>query len=226
ELNISPGQNLLDVGSGSGAIDRWLAGRTKGANQITGVDVNAYLIGEARDLVRRQGLDGIIRFEKASALELPFPDASFDRVFSSTVMEELDADRMLAELVRVTRPGGQVAVITRAVDMGRLVNLPVGTQLKARLEAPGGGGLDPLGCADASLYGRFARAGLEQVRKIPQIAAFGDAGGAYEQSVIGMLFGSLDATENAEARAALAKSREDGSFVVTAPFHGALGTKK
>ncbi len=225
EMAIAPGQSLLDVGSGSGAIDRWFARRSDGANPITGVDVNAYLIGEATDLARREGLGDVIEFREANALSLPFAEDSFDHVFSSTVMEELDARRMLAELVRVTKPGGRIGVITRAVDLPRLVNLPLPAQLKAKLEAPGFGGVDARGCADASLYARFIEAGLCHIRKIPQIAAFDDPDGAYEQSLIGTLFGSLDADENTEARAALASAREDGTFLVTTPFHGAVGTK-
>ncbi len=225
EMAIRPGQNLLDVGSGSGAIDRWLARRTAGANPITGVDVNAYLIGEAVDLARRDRLDQVIEFREASALALPFAENSFDHVFSSTVMEELDATRMLAELVRVCRPGGRIGVITRSIDMPRLVNLPLPARLKAKLEAPGIGAIEQGGCADASLYARFIEAGLHHLRKIPQIAAFDDPDGVYEQSILGTLFASLEAEENSQARAALASARAAGTFLFTSPFHGAVGTK-
>jgi hypothetical protein len=49
---------------------------------------------------------------------------------SSTVFEEGDADRMLAEIVRVTRPGGRIGIGT--VDMPFWVNLPSGAEGKSR----------------------------------------------------------------------------------------------
>jgi hypothetical protein len=69
-------------------------------------------------------------------------------------MEEGDADRMLAELVRVTKPGGRVAVIVRAVDMPSWVNLPLSAAVRGKADQPGmvSGGVAAAGCADASLY--------------------------------------------------------------------------
>ena len=90
---------------------------------------------------------------------------------SVTVIEETDADRMLAEMVRVTKPGGRVAVISRAVDMPRPMNLPLSISLKAKVEAPQGQA-SPHGCADAGLYRRVLQAGLTQVKMLPQLAAF------------------------------------------------------
>jgi hypothetical protein len=52
---------------------------------------------------------------------------------------EGDADRMLAELVRVTQPGGRVVVSVRAIDIPWWVHVPVGAALKTQLDAP----LDP-----------------------------------------------------------------------------------
>ena len=49
-------------------------------------------------------------------------------------MERVDADRMLEEMIRVTKPGGRVAVLVQATDRSRLVNLPLGAELKAKVE--------------------------------------------------------------------------------------------
>ncbi len=91
----------------------------------------------------------------------------------STVAEEGDAERMLSELVRVTKPGGRVGVIVRAIDRGCWVNLPLDPALKAKVEMPGmiGGGMSPQGCADASLYTRFHALGLKELRGFPQLVA-------------------------------------------------------
>jgi len=53
----------------------------------------------------------------------PLAANSVDVALSCTVMEEGDADRMLGELVRVTRPGGRVGAIVRALDMPWWANL-------------------------------------------------------------------------------------------------------
>ena len=53
-------------------------------------------------------------------------------------MEEVDADRMLAELVRIAKPGGRVAVGVRAVDRGQWTNLPLPAPLKEKIEEPVG----------------------------------------------------------------------------------------
>src|SRR5438067_12620013 len=88
-------------------------------------------------------------------------------------MEEGDAEKMLAELIRVTRPGGRIGVIVRAVDMPGWVNLPVSQAIKAKVEPPGlfGAGVVPGGCADASLYRRFRAVGLTVVGLFPQLTA-------------------------------------------------------
>jgi SAM-dependent methyltransferase len=158
ETRLRPGESVLEVGCGTGVLDRWLVRRTAQANRITGVDINRYLLREAAALARRDGFDGAIDFREGNAEALPFPDAAFDVVMSVTVIEEADADRMLAEMVRVTKPGGRVAVIARSVDMPFLMNVSLSPGLKAKVEMPGAvGGVAPQGCADASLYRRARR---------------------------------------------------------------------
>ena len=44
---------------------------------------------------------------------------------SSAVCEQSDADRMLAEVVRVMQPGGRIGIVVRAVDMPFWINLPL-----------------------------------------------------------------------------------------------------
>src|SRR2546422_196531 len=74
------------------------------------------------------------RSREGSAEAIPLPDHSFDIVFSSTVMEEVDADRMMAELVRIAKPGGSVAVIVRAVDRGNWTNAPLPAEIRRLVE--------------------------------------------------------------------------------------------
>ena len=53
EVQPRPGEAVLEVGCGSGVLDRWLARRTGGAHRITGVDINPYLLREAKALARQ-----------------------------------------------------------------------------------------------------------------------------------------------------------------------------
>jgi SAM-dependent methyltransferase len=131
------------------------------------VDLNGYLLSEARALAEAEGVGGRIEFREGSALSLPFPDGSFDVTLSVTMLEELDADSALAELVRVTRPGGRVVVAVRAVDLPLVVNMTTDERIRAQVEAPGFGTVSPTGCADASLYQRMRAAGLTGGRFFP-----------------------------------------------------------
>jgi hypothetical protein len=48
EIDLQPGERLLDVGCGSGAVSRWVAHQTKGQNPILGIDINDYLLRRRR----------------------------------------------------------------------------------------------------------------------------------------------------------------------------------
>src|ERR1700731_3995618 len=172
-LAIMPGESVLEVGCGSGVIMRELARRTGGANRLIGRDISPYLLREARALARREGLLDWIDFSEGLAEALPLPDGAVDVALSSTVFEEGDAELMLSEIVRVTRPGGRVGIVVRAIDMPFWVNLPLEPALKAKVDAPGiiGGGAAPKGVADMSLYRRLAALGLTVLRCFPQLVS-------------------------------------------------------
>jgi ubiquinone/menaquinone biosynthesis C-methylase UbiE len=91
-----------------------MACRFARANPIVAVDVNPYLLREAATLTQGAGLAAAIEFRAGNAEALPFPDGSFDVAYAFTVLEEGDADRMLAALARVVRPGGRVGVLSVA----------------------------------------------------------------------------------------------------------------
>ena len=223
---LRSGEAVLEVGCGSGVLARWLARRTAGRNRITGVDINPYLLREAKALARQEGLEGAIEFREGNAEALPFSDNSFEVVMSVTVIEETDADRMLAEMVRVTKPGGRVAVIARALDLASPMNLPLSASLKAKVEAPGFfGNVSPRGCADASLYRRVRQAGLTQVKILPQLTAFDGADPTVLQFLEVGRLRTLNEEEVRELQAARAEAEAAGTFFMTWPHHCAVGTK-
>ena len=135
QTELQPGESVLEVGCGTGVLCRWLASETSGRNPVMGVDVNTFFLREGSEIARREGVGDAVSFREGSAEQMPFDDNSFDAVFSSTVIQRVNADLMLPEMVRVARPGGRVAVLGHAHDMNRWVNLPLRGCLK-RL-APG-----------------------------------------------------------------------------------------
>jgi SAM-dependent methyltransferase len=219
-VKLAPGERLLEVGCGCGAVSRWLAERTHRANPIMGVDINRFLLSEAEILRDEAGLGPVITFMEGDAHGLPLADASFDAVVSITMLEEVDADRALAEMVRVTRPGGQVGIAIRALDMDPLVgaDLPQSIMDKVRtgLRAAGAG---ERGCADASLYRRMAAVGLTRLSGLPQFNC-----AAHLQPVVrDLASANLDSEELDVWTKAVAAVGE--AFLIAMPMHAAIGTK-
>ena len=220
------GETVLEVGCGSGAVARALVNRRGGANQVVATDINPYILSEARALARDNGLLGAIKFEQANAEALPSPDAHFDVAVCTTVLEEGDADRMVAELARVTRLGGRIAVLTRAIDVGWWTNLPVPGELKSRIDALGpstGAGVGDRGCADASLYTRLTKAGLTPSILGPQFAIYSD--GERLADVLDRLIGVLSESDARLCRDAIQQAKMNGTLFVAEPFHCAVVKK-
>jgi SAM-dependent methyltransferase len=221
------GGTALDVGCGPGALARRLAAGPAPPAAVVGVDINAYLLGEAAALARGAGLAGRLTFARGDAAALPFPDASFDAALASTLLEEVDADRALAELARVVRPGGRVAVAVRAADLPLWDSLPLRPAVRAKLDRRPGSGAAPGGCADASLYRRFRALGLTAVALGPRLAVdhWEAAPPDLRAWITGPMEAALDAAELAEWRAAAAEAAAAGSFLWAQAFHCAVGTR-
>jgi len=228
-VRIKPGEVILEVGGGSGVVLREIARQTAGANPIIDIDVNPYLLREAASLAKQAGLAERMTFQEGSAEAIPLEASSVDVALSFTVMEEGDADRMLDELVRVTRAGGRIAAVVRALDMPWWANLPVSAELRAKAGRPGsiGAGAAAAGCADASLYNRFEAAGLTDLRFFPQLVAVAPTIepvrlASMEQQILA----TLTAEEAAEWREAAALAKADGTFFIASPHYCAVGTKR
>jgi ubiquinone/menaquinone biosynthesis C-methylase UbiE len=105
-LQVLPGTEMLDVGCGAGQIA--IPAAQAGA-RVTGVDIAANLIARARERAAAAGVDA--RFDEGDAENLPYPDASFDLVVSLIgAMFAPRPDLVAAELLRVCRPGGRIAM--------------------------------------------------------------------------------------------------------------------
>jgi ubiquinone/menaquinone biosynthesis C-methylase UbiE len=100
---IEPGQRVLDVGCGPGALTTELVARV-GAGNVSAVDPSEPFVAAARE--RHPGVD----VQRANAEALPFADASFDAALAQLVVHFMDDPVAgLREMARVTRTGGAVA---------------------------------------------------------------------------------------------------------------------
>jgi ubiquinone/menaquinone biosynthesis C-methylase UbiE len=104
-INLS-GRRILDIGSGLGGVDILLAS-AHGASEVIGIDVEPQLVEAARTLVASRGLSERVTFRLVKPGPLPFPDSSFDVVFSKDAMVHIeDKAALYAEIMRVLKPGG------------------------------------------------------------------------------------------------------------------------
>ncbi len=115
ELDIFPGERILDVacGSGNGAI----AAARRSWGNVVGVDFVPALLERGRERATAERLD--IEFVEGDATDLPFEDAQFDVVMSVFgAMFAADQEKTAAELLRVCKPGGRIGMANWVPDSG------------------------------------------------------------------------------------------------------------
>jgi ubiquinone/menaquinone biosynthesis C-methylase UbiE len=107
--------DVLDVGCGTGEFSSRVAALFPRAS-VTGVDLLESHLELARQ--RYRGFGDRLRFQQADAFELPFEKGSFDLVACRHMLQAVpEPERVLAEMVRVTRPGGVVHLIPEDYEM-------------------------------------------------------------------------------------------------------------
>jgi len=109
KLRLKPGLRVLDIGCGLGGTARFLA--TAHGCRVSGVDITPEYIEVGNSLNKQLGLNGQIELKVASALDIPYEDATFDRCSMLHVgMNILDKDALFSEIGRVTKPGSLLVV--------------------------------------------------------------------------------------------------------------------
>lgn len=119
EAGIKSGHSVLDLGCGTATLTLLIKRRYRGAN-VVGIDGDRAVLAIVQRKVDKAGLEVDLDFGLAG--DLPYPDASFDRVLSSLLFHHLTRKQKreaLAEVMRVLRPGGELHV----ADWGEARNI-------------------------------------------------------------------------------------------------------
>lgn len=220
DLALQPGAKVLDVGCGSGAIAIQFVQHTRGANPLTALDLSPYLLGEAR--IAAAQAQAAITFEQGSAETLPFADNSFDAAYTVTVLEECDAARALAELKRVVKPGGRVAVVVRAIELHSWWNMPVTDDLRAKFNMPASS-VAAAGVATAALYDMCLAAGFKTVRMGPYTVSSERTDGPVFGQPEAHALSLLSPAEQQAFHTAKAQALADGTLFMTRGHHCFVG---
>jgi ubiquinone/menaquinone biosynthesis C-methylase UbiE len=160
-MEIQAGHRVLDLGCGPGSDTIALADLVGDTGQVHGVDFDPEMVEEANARAAAAGLDDRVLHRQADAAALPFDDDVFDSCRSERVFQHLpDPAAALAEMIRVTRPGGRIVVLD--TDYGSVsiasevpeVERRVAEHYQSMINSP---------FAARSLYRSFKTAGLDDV---------------------------------------------------------------
>lgn len=210
-LRPQPGARLLDAGCGPGDDVLELARQVGPHGRVVGVDVREPMIAEARRRVAASDLP--VEFHVGDIYALDLPADSFDGCRADRVFQHLERpEQALAELVRVTRPGGVVVVFD--VDWATLV-VDAPDQATTRAILQRGCDEHANGWAGRALWRQFHAAGLRDV------AVSLDGGAVTDYALADQIFGLRDEAHvaaregliSAEAAAAWVESLEAAARV-------------
>lgn len=164
-LGLRPGARILDVGCGPGDDARMIGEIVGPTGSVVGVDASETMVATARQ--RLEGLDLPVEYRVMDAASLDFEGDTFDGSRADRVLQHVeDPERVLAEMIRVTKPGGVVAISdtdwgTIALDMSnRAMVRWMTTMISERI---------PNGWIGRELPRLFRSAGLQTIEVVPHV---------------------------------------------------------
>jgi ubiquinone/menaquinone biosynthesis C-methylase UbiE len=114
---INPGDNVLEIGCGTGSLTLAAKERAGPSGEVAGIDIAPEMVAKARQKAARNRAD--ISFQEGSIAEIPFPDDRFDVVMCSFMIYHMPDDvRMkgFLEIYRVLKPGGHLFILDAALS--------------------------------------------------------------------------------------------------------------
>jgi ubiquinone/menaquinone biosynthesis C-methylase UbiE len=166
QVEVEPGQRVLDVACGTGVVTRLLADRVGPRGRVVGLDLNPVMLAAARASAK----DAPIEWLEASAQSIPLPDAAFDAATCQQGLQFFpDKAVALAEIRRVLVPSGRLALaVWRSVE-----HAPAFQALEAALArriGPVRAALPPFGLGDAeAVRALVIGAGFREVRILAEV---------------------------------------------------------
>jgi ubiquinone/menaquinone biosynthesis C-methylase UbiE len=227
-LPVEPGDDVLEVGCGTGVIVRDLATLVGSRGRVTGVDPSRTVVRAARALARDHPLRGRISLRATDGVRLPFRSRRFDATIAVTVLLHVaDPARLLREMARVTRPGGRVGLQdqdfgTVAVEHpDRALTRTILNDVAARIYA------EP--CSGRRLPRLLREAGLGDVRVLTDVyqdttLAPYTKGFLERRAENAVRFGIVDAPTAQRWLDGFTALVAQGAFLFTMNYYGAVAT--
>jgi SAM-dependent methyltransferase len=222
---VTSGMRVVDVGCGPGGLTHELAARV-GATNVAAIDPAPQFV----EVCRASHPRADVRI--GAAEHLPWADGEFDAALSQLVIGFMrDPGRGVAEMSRVTRPGGTVAACMWDIETGGMTMLRIFWSAVRSLDRKVQGEQRMAGTAEGDIAERFLRAGLVHVKggaldARAQYAGFEDFWEPFTFAVgpAGQYLASLSGEQRAAVRAACQAALPDGPFSLAARAWGAWGT--
>lgn len=117
-LSVRPGEQVLEIGYGTGEALAEIASATGRDGHVCGIDISDGMREQAEKCLQAKGVGAIVSLATGDAASLPYKDSSFDAIFMSFTLELFDTPeipQVLAECKRVARPSGRIVVVAMAL---------------------------------------------------------------------------------------------------------------
>lgn len=132
------GKKAADIGTGTGEIAFLLAEKVGPEGEVTGIDITPEMLKYASMKQTERGVPKEVRFEVGDALNLQYPDGTFDIVTSGYMLRNVtDVQKAIDEFYRVLRPGAKAIVAEMATPDNRVVRYFYNIYMKYRVQKIG-----------------------------------------------------------------------------------------